>query len=188
MFTSKLLALANAQPLKAYFLQGHGESSLADNSEYGFAKFGLTLEQNDIAVNNLELRGRLRPCRRIAACSSSPRRPNRFGEPELQKIDKYLTEGGRLFALFNYASIEAPTGLEAIFQRWGVNVVADEVKDPHNSIGGQDVVVRKFNPQNFRQSAHATRAGNGVAASDRQGQLGQSARRRAAGGRTRFLQ
>ena len=43
MFTSKLLALAGAQPFKAYFLQGHGESSLADSGQFGFTKFGLEL-------------------------------------------------------------------------------------------------------------------------------------------------
>ena len=53
MFTSKLLALAwHADPLKAYFLQGHGESSLTDTGDSGFKKFGLALAQNDVTVNN----------------------------------------------------------------------------------------------------------------------------------------
>ena len=30
-----LLALQNPQPLKAYFLQGHGEGSLTDNGNFG---------------------------------------------------------------------------------------------------------------------------------------------------------
>jgi len=55
MFTSKLLALAGAQPFKAYFLQGHGESSLTDSGQFGFAKFGLELAQNYISVTNYEL-------------------------------------------------------------------------------------------------------------------------------------
>jgi hypothetical protein len=57
MFTSKLLALAHTEPLRAYFLQGHGESSLTDNTEPGYAKFGLALAQNDLLVTNLELLG-----------------------------------------------------------------------------------------------------------------------------------
>jgi hypothetical protein len=63
---------------------------------------------------------------------------------ELQKIDQYLTQGGRLLALFNYASVKRPTGLEPILQRWGVNVVADFVKDLKNTVTGDDVVVRLF--------------------------------------------
>ena len=57
MFTSKLLGLAHAQPLRAYFLQGHGESSLTDNTDNGFSKFGLALVQNDVGVSYLELLG-----------------------------------------------------------------------------------------------------------------------------------
>ena len=57
LFTAKLLALQNSQPLKAYFLQGHGESSLSDQSNYGYSKFGLALAQNYILPVNLELTG-----------------------------------------------------------------------------------------------------------------------------------
>jgi hypothetical protein len=46
--------------------------------------------------------------------------------------------------LFNYASIRQPTGLEPILQRWGVNVVADFVKDLKSTVTGDDVVVRRF--------------------------------------------
>jgi hypothetical protein len=148
MFTSKLLALAHAQPFKACFLQGHGESSLADTGDNGFSKFGLTLAQNDIVVNNLELLGDTEvppDCNLLII--AAPTKP--LAESELQKIDKYLAQGGRLFVLFNYASIEQLTGLEPILQKWGVNVLPTYVKDPQNSIGGQVVVVRKFNPKTF---------------------------------------
>jgi ABC-type uncharacterized transport system len=149
MFTSKLLALAHAQPFKAYFLQGHGESSLADSSDNGFSKFGLTLAQNDVVVNNLELLGdtEIPPdCNLLVI--AAPTKPLR--ESELQKIDKYLAQGGRLLVLFNYASIQQATGLEPILQKWGVNVLPGYVKDPQSSNGGdQIVVVRKFNPKTF---------------------------------------
>jgi hypothetical protein len=148
MFTSKLLALAGARPFKAYFLQGHGESSLADSGQFGFTKFGLELAQNYIAVTNYELSLNdpvPMDCNLLIIAAPTAA----FKEMELQKIDRYLTEGGRLFVLFNYASIEHPTGLEPILQRWGVNVAADYVKDPQNSITGQDLKVRDFNPKTF---------------------------------------
>ena len=66
-----------------------------------------------------------------------------LSDPELQKIEEYLKQGGRLLALFNYASIKRPTGLEPILQSWGINVVADVVTDP-NTVTGQDIKVRKF--------------------------------------------
>ena len=148
MFTSKLLALAGAQPFKAYFLQGHGESSLTDSGQFGFTKFGLELAQNYVSVTNLELStGEPVPMDCSLLIIAAPTAA--LQDWELQKIDRYLAEGGRLFMLFNYASIERPTGLEPVLRRWGVNVLADYVKDPQNSITGQDVKVRDFNPRTF---------------------------------------
>jgi ABC-type uncharacterized transport system len=142
-FTSVLLALQNSRPLKAYFLQGHGEGSLNDSGNFGFSKFAIALAQNYIAVTNLELTGEggvPMDCNLlIIAAPTAP-----LSEPELQKIEKYLSDGGRLLALFNYASINRPTGLEPVLQRWGVNVAYDYVKDPDDTITGQDVQVRRF--------------------------------------------
>ena len=142
-FTAMLLALANPQPLKAYFLQGHGEPSLSDSDNFGYLKFGAVLEQNYVAVTNLELLGDATvplDCNLLViAAPSAP-----FTEMELQKIDQYLREGGRLLLLFNYASLKQATGLEPILQRWGVNVIADVVQDLKNTVTGQDVVVRQF--------------------------------------------
>jgi len=143
MFTAMLLALENPHPFKAYFLQGHGEPSLADNGNFGYMKFASTLAQNYIAVTNLELLGdNAIPMDCNLLIIAGPTTP--LPDLELQKIDQYLTQGGRLLMLFNYASIRQPTGLESILQRWGVNVGYDYVKDPDNTITGQDVFVRKF--------------------------------------------
>ena len=65
-------------------------------------------------------------------------------ETELQKIDQYLAQGGRLFVLFNKFSVKHPTGLEPILQKWGVNVIPDVVQDPNNTMTGQDVIVYDF--------------------------------------------
>ena len=143
MFTAMLLALENPHPFKAYFLQGHGEPSLTDSGDFGYLKFASTLAQNYIAVTNLELLGENTiPMDCNLLIIAAPTTPLR--DLELQKIDQYLTQGGRLLAFFNYASIKQPTGLEPILQRWGINVGYDYVKDPDNTITGQDVIVRKF--------------------------------------------
>ncbi len=143
MFTAMLLALENPHPLKAYFLQGHGEPSLSDSGNFGYLKFASTLAQSYIAVTNLELLGDTTiPMDCNLLIIAAPTTP--LSDLELQKIDQYLAQGGRLLALFNYASIRQPTGLEPIVQRWGVNVGYDYVKDPDNTKTGQDVIVRKF--------------------------------------------
>jgi ABC-2 type transport system permease protein len=143
IFTAMLLALQNPQPLRAYFLQGHGEPSLADDGNFGYLKFAATLQQNYVTVTNLELLGdRAVPMDCNLLIIAAPAAA--FTEMELQKIEQYLTQGGRLLALFNYASLKRATGLEPILQRWGVNVIADIAQDSKNTVTGQDIVVRRF--------------------------------------------
>lgn len=143
LFTSKLMALEKAQPFKAYYLQGDNEASLADTSQYGYSQFGLTLAQNYILPVNLELLGNEQipmDCNLLIIAGPAAQ----LSDVELQKIDKYLMDGGRLLVLFNYASVRQPTGLEPILQRWGVTVVPAFVKDLDNAT--DDLVVRKFGP------------------------------------------
>jgi ABC-2 type transport system permease protein len=140
-FTSVLLAVTSTKPFKAYFLQGHGEPALDDSGNLGYLKFGSILAQNYIATENLELTGdNPVPMDCNLLIIAAPAVP--LSAPELQKIEKYLADGGRLFVLFNYASVNRPTGLEPILQDWGVNVFSDFVKDRNNAT--DDVIVRKF--------------------------------------------
>jgi hypothetical protein len=142
-FTSMLLAVTSAKPFQAYFLQGHGEPSLADSDNFGYLKFGAILAQNYVTNTDLELtgdRGVPMDCNLLIIVA--PTAP--LSDPELQKIGEYLKQGGRLLALFNYASIKRSTGLEPILQQWGVSVAADFVKDLKSTVTGDDVVVRAF--------------------------------------------
>jgi hypothetical protein len=143
IFTAMLMALQNVQPLRAYFLQGHGEPSLTDNGNFGYLKFASALQQNSIIVTNLELPDAAdipMDCNLLVIAAPAAA----FAESELQKIGQYLAQGGRLLLLFDYASLKHPTGLEPILQRWGINVLADIAQDPQNTITGQDIKVRSF--------------------------------------------
>ena len=143
MFTSMLLAVINPKPFKAYFLQGHGEPSLTDSSETGYLKFAAILGQNYIQVQPLELLGdNPVPVDCNLLIIAGPR--TIFSNLELQKMDQYLSQGGRLLALIDYSSIREPTGIEDILKQWGVSVGADVVQDPEHTISGQDVVVLSF--------------------------------------------
>src|ERR1039457_1335922 len=143
-FTSMLLALANPQPLMAYFLQGHGEPSLADfKTDDGYQKFASVLQQNYITVTNLNWVGNAGvplDCNLLVIAGPD----HALSEPELQQIDQYLREGGRLLALFNFASQGHPTGLEPILQTWGVGVMDDIAQDADHTISTRDVVVDQF--------------------------------------------
>lgn len=143
VFTAMLLALENAQELKAYFLQDDGEPSLADDGNFGYLKFGAVLGQNYLSVTNLELEGDAgvpMDCNLLIIAGPS----TTLSESKLHSIDQYLREGGRLLALFNYASLQRATGLEPILQRWGVNVLPDIVQDLEHTKNTQDIVATKF--------------------------------------------
>ena len=145
MFTTMLLAVVNPRPLQAYFLQGHGEPSLEGTGETDYQKFSSVLAESYIATAPLLLAGSAavpEDCNLLVI--AGPR--TEFSESELQKIDQYLAQGGRLFLLLNYFSIKHPTGLEPILARWGVNVLPDAVREPKNTHSGQDVIAYEFSP------------------------------------------
>jgi hypothetical protein len=144
MFTAMLLAVENTKPLKAYFLQGDGEPALSDSGDPGYLKFGAILGENYIATEPLQLLGdNAVPDDCSLLIIAGPK--TAFSPAELQKIDQYLAQGGRLFMLFNYLSLKQPSGLDSVLAHWGVAVLADVVQDPRNSYSGNDVIINTFN-------------------------------------------
>ena len=142
-FTSILLSLANPQPIKAYFLQGHGEASLGDSSTSGYQTFAEVLAQNYMSVTNLNWMGNAGvPMDCNLLIIAGPQQP--LQEPELQEIGQYLREGGRLLLLFDFRSHGQPTGLEAILRSWGVVVIGDTVQDPDHTMTTHDILVNTF--------------------------------------------
>ncbi len=77
---------------------------------------------------------------------------------ELDKINTYLKEGGRLLALFDFGSANKSIGLEKLFAQWGVEVGDNCVKDPENSnsrasgLDATDVVVSDFSRKHVMMS------------------------------------
>jgi ABC-type uncharacterized transport system involved in gliding motility auxiliary subunit len=143
-FTSILLSM-NEPRLKAYFLQGHGEVSLSDSGQRGFEKFTAIVEQNGIALTNLDgipSTGVPMDCSLlIIAAPSHP-----LDAAELAQIASYLQQGGRLLALFSYYPEAPTTGLEKVLQTWGVGVMDDVVQDFNYATtrDGPDIVIYQF--------------------------------------------
>lgn len=145
MFTGALIGITNPKPLKACFLEGHAEHRPDNaNDPMGYAKFAAVLRQNNIEIEMLTLLGTNAvpdDCNLLVI--AGPKDP--LPAIELSRIEKYLTEGGRLLVLFNVLSVDHPTGLEKILAKWGVNVTTGIVKDPDYSSPPQGVDVIAFN-------------------------------------------
>jgi hypothetical protein len=143
-FTSALINVTSLKPLKAYFLTGHNEHLIGSGDEQsGYSKFASVLQQNNIEVAALSLLGTNRipmDCNLLIIGGPTVPIP---GE-ELLRIDQYLTQGGRLLALFNAVANNRPTGLEGILDRWGVEVGFNLVIDPVQTISRADVIVSAF--------------------------------------------
>jgi len=145
-FTRALLAVTSPKPLKAYFLQGHGEHSIADTDEkMGYSKLASVFEENCVTNEPLSLLGtNTVPMDCSLLVIPGPTRA--LDDLELDKIDQYLNQGGRLLLLFNVLSLKTgEIGLEKILAKWGVDVGENYIIDPERTLGtGQDVIVETF--------------------------------------------
>jgi hypothetical protein len=131
-FTAALMAVTSPKPFKAYFLEDEGENPIdSDEDTFGYLKFAWTLAENYIEPHKLSLLG-TNPipadCDLLVIAGPA----DRIADPVLERIDQYLNQGKRLMVLFNFRSIEKPTGLEPVLAKWGVNVGTNVIKDPEN--------------------------------------------------------
>ncbi len=143
LFTSAVLSVTTPRPLKAFVLRGHGEHRLDnDEGQMGYSAFAELLKHNNIQAEPLELTRvtDIPDCQLLLI--AGPADP--FLPDELAKIDRFLKQGGRLLVLFNYRSVEKPTGLEKLLANWGLEVGLNRVIDRSNSATGQDIVVSNF--------------------------------------------
>lgn len=148
-FTAALLAVTSPRPLLAYVLQGHGEHSIASIGENGYSKFAAVLLQNAIGAQTLSLLGtNTVPTNCDLLIVPGPTKP--LFDLELEKIDQYLSQGGRLLVLLNSLSLDRETGLEKtgldrLLAEWGVEVGHHIIQDPDNAVQGWDMKVTDFN-------------------------------------------
>ncbi len=143
-FTQALLDVTSSKALKAYFLKDHGEQLIDSGDEvWGYLKFAYILQQNCIQPETLSLVGTntIPPdCNLLVIAGPRDAIPN----DELDKIEQYLNQGGRLLALFCYPSASKNLGLEGLLAKWGVDVGHNVVTDPENSTQGTDIRVTHF--------------------------------------------
>ncbi|MDX1952025.1 MAG: Gldg family protein [Verrucomicrobiota bacterium] len=149
LFTSAILGVIDPRQLTVYFTTGHGEhdpTSQDDNRGYG--KLAKMLSENNVGLRLLPPF----PTSEIPAdCElliiAGPEQP--FTQPELQKLDTYLNQGGRVFILFNFFTPRSQrVGLERLLANWNVTVGFNQVRDTANAKAGeaQLLVANNFTP------------------------------------------
>lgn len=143
LFTSALYSITASRPLKAYFLRGHGEHAPESTDQGpGYSKFSAILrDESNIPFDKLSLLGAGEvPADCNLLIIAGPTDP--IPAEELEKIQRYLEQGGRALVLFNYFSVGKKTGLEKLLAAWDVAVGDNLVIDVENSPGrsGKGVV------------------------------------------------
>jgi hypothetical protein len=144
MFSSTLLTLMNPKPLKAYFLERHGEHQINDGDDLmGYLKLADWLKQNYIDVAPLSLVGtNAIPDDCNLLIIAGPK--SAIAATELEQIENYLNEGGSLLAMFNLNSVGVETGLEKLLAKWGIGVGHGVVQDTEFYHRESDVLVQRF--------------------------------------------
>lgn len=147
LFTSAILNVISARQPKAYFLNGHGEHSPeSEDGQSGYSRFAGVLRENNVQAGRLRLEG---PVEIPADCSLLiiPGPQTAMQQEVLDKISRYLKQGGRLFVMFYYtAGTRQPSGLETLLAEWGVSVGNDVVIDEKNALSDskRDFVTSTF--------------------------------------------
>jgi hypothetical protein len=145
--TTALIRLLAPERVRAYFLLGHGEVDLADETDGGYAALRGALEREGI-----DPLGWVGPAREEApedadvVIAGSPERD--LLPAEIDALDRYLDGGGRLLVLLEPG---IRSNLEELLERWGFGLPAGVVADRATSPLLEDpravsLVVNRFSP------------------------------------------
>lgn len=135
--TNALIKLSSDKKKGVYFLVGHGERDINDNSDAGgLGKLKRALEGEGYEVGELLLlRESIIPSKNSILIIASPAKP--LTEKELGDIKKYLDEGGRAIFL---VEPRIAGDLVSLLKDYGIEVQDDIVIDPSSKmVGGGDV-------------------------------------------------
>lgn len=130
LFTSAVLSVSEAGPVRAYTLVGHGQHALdSEDATHGYAAFTRLLGEKNIEVSPLSLSTGPVPDDCDLLIIAGPRYP--IPTDELEKISAYLANGGRaLILLINpLRSNVRSSGLESILAEWHLQIGDDLVVD-----------------------------------------------------------
>jgi ABC-2 type transport system permease protein len=133
LFTSAILSVTAPRKTRAYFVTGHGEHDpqSTDDSE-GYNRFAKMLVNNDVDLGVADLHSHDVPDDCGLLIIAGPK--NRFDLDELDRLERYLSQGGRLLALFRwYAGGDPLTGLESRLLNWNVQIGLNYVVDKDQS-------------------------------------------------------
>lgn len=144
VFTSRIYSVATGKKTVAYYMTENGQHPVVEDIPSGYGKFIAVLQnENNFDVRPLRLVGTNEiPTDCNLLIIAGPTTP--LAQVELDRIQKYLEQGGRALIAFNIQTAHASrrTGLEKLLAKWNVDVGENRVADEENSLSntGYDLV------------------------------------------------
>jgi len=137
LFTSAIVAVTEGRQTKVGFVIGHGEHKASDTGgQWGYSKFANILQQKGLLLKEIPLAGTNSipaDCRMLII--AGPRTP--YNRDELAKLREFVGTGGSLFTLFNFYSLQRPTGVEKFLADYDFEIGFNQVSDSKNEQSGQ---------------------------------------------------
>ncbi len=141
--TNGLLKVITDEKKSIYFLEGHGEAGIEDNSKEGYSTVKKALEKDNYKVEKLLLlqSGKV-PDGASLVVINSPRKP--LLPEEIKGIESYLNQGGSVFLLLDP---DVDSGFKPFLDSWGIEIKNDVVIDPLSKLFGGDFaapIIQKY--------------------------------------------
>ncbi len=162
LFTSKIYSVSTGRRTMAYYLVENGEhADVGDPSLDGYGKFFAMLRnENNFDVRPLRIVGTNEiPTDCALLIIAGPITP--LAPVELDRIQRYLEQGGRALIAFNRYTVASrrPTGLEKLLAKWGVEVGENIVIDKDNSLSatGLEIIPADLGPHAIMNSLRGLR-------------------------------
>ena len=135
--TNALLKVSQDTQPSIYFTTGHGEHGPDDTGTNGYSILKSALETDNYKVAALDLKTvtSTLPADTTGLVIAGPHLP--FEPQEVQIVQDYLANGGRVFVL---ADPQVDAGLDSLLGAWGLKLRNDFVIDPKFGFFGQSQV------------------------------------------------
>jgi hypothetical protein len=157
-FTEAINSVIDTQQLKAYFLLGHGEHAMDDKGgTMSYSKFAtaIRLQNIDFDLDNglLLTKGEVpEDCNLLVVAGPV----QTLESVELERIQKYLTKGGRMLVLVNPRNFmdQRWTGLEKLLGGWGLQLGKNMILGYTGGLNKEELTAKSFETTNFLAFSH----------------------------------
>ncbi|MEW6457313.1 MAG: Gldg family protein [Acidobacteriota bacterium] len=135
--TNAIIKVTREERKTIYFSKGHGEFSIADDSDRGYSQAKKTLEELGYNIKEIFLAeepGFPHDC--VTFVAAGPKKD--FLPQELSALERYLKNGGRSLLMLDPQ--DSPSFI-SFLKKWGVNVGDDFIVDTVSRILGGDYLM-----------------------------------------------